>query len=195
MRTITYVALAAAAVSAAPAFAGGMSQPVTEPVIAPVVPVAAGHDWTGGYVTGRLGYGDVTSPDTGSGMTYGLGAGYDWDLGDWVVGVGGNYDKSNIDLSTAGDSLDSIARLGVRAGRDLGTTLVYATAGAAQADATIGGTGMNDNGWYAGIGLDYAINDRMTIGGELLTNRFNDFGGTGSDLRATTASVNFGLRF
>lgn len=195
MRKLTYLALIAATAGAAPAFAGGLSEPVPEPVIQPVVPLATGTDWTGGYVTGRLGYGDVTDPTGGDGLTYGIGGGYDWDLGDWVVGVAGNYDGANIDLDTAGDSLDSIARLGVRAGRDLGRTLVYATAGAARADATIGGADLSDNGWYAGIGLDYALTDRMTVGGELLTNRFDDFDGTGSDLRATTASVNLGLRF
>ncbi|MCV2864339.1 outer membrane protein [Albidovulum sediminicola] len=195
MRKLTYLALIAAIAGAAPAFAGGLSELVPEPVIQPVVPLATGADWTGGYVTGRLGYGDVTDPTGGDGLTYGIGGGYDWDLGDWVVGVAGNYDGANIDLDTAGDSLDSIARLGVRAGRDLGSTLVYATAGAARADATIGGADLSDSGWYAGIGLDYALTDRMTVGGELLTNRFDDFDGTGSDLRATTASVNLGLRF
>ncbi|MCV2870560.1 porin family protein [Defluviimonas sp. WL0002] len=195
MRKLAYVALAASVAAAAPAFAGGLSEPVSEPVIQPVVPMATGADWTGAYVTGRLGYGDVSDPSDGNGMTYGIGGGYDWDLGDWVVGVAGNYDATDIDLDATGDSVDSIARLGVRAGRDFGNTLVYATAGAARADATIGGADLSDNGWYAGIGMDYALTDRMTVGGEILTNRFNDFDGTGSDLRATTAAVNLGFRF
>lgn len=195
MKTISYLALAASVAMAAPALAGGLAEPVPEPMIQPAVPVATGADWTGGYVTGRLGYGDASDPADGNGMTYGIGGGYDWDLGDWVVGVAGNYDGADIDLGTGGDSLDSIARLGVRAGRDLGRTLVYATAGAARAEAAVGGADLSDNGWYAGVGLDYALNDRWTVGGELLTNRFSDFDGTGSDLRATTASVNVGLRF
>lgn len=195
MKVLSYLALAAAATAAAPALAGGLSEPAPEEVVLPAVPVVMGSDWTGGYVTGRLGYGDASAPADGNGVTYGIGGGYDWDLGDWVVGVAGNYDAADIDLGTGGDTLDSIARLGVRAGRDLGSTLVYATAGAARADATIGGTGVNDNGWFAGVGMDYALTDRVTLGGEILTNRFSDFGGSGSDLRATTASVNIGLRF
>lgn len=192
--TLTLAALLAA--GSMPALAGGLSEPAPEaPVAAPVAQTNYGNDWTGGYVTGRLGYGDVTGFGDGDGATYGIGGGYDWDLGDWVVGVTGNYDATSIDLGTGGDELNSIARLGARAGRDLGPTLVYATAGLAQADADIGGASLSDNGWYAGVGLDYLLNNGWTVGGEILTNRFDDFDNSGTDLRATTAAVNLGFRF
>ncbi len=194
--TATLTLTALLATTAVPALAGGLSEPMAEaPVAAPVAPMTYGNDWTGGYVTGRLGYGDVSGFGDGTGATYGIGGGYDWDLGNWVVGVTGNYDAASIDLGAGGDQLNSIARLGARAGRDLGPTLVYATAGLARADADIGGVGLSDNGWFAGVGMDYMLNSGWTVGGEILTNRFDDFDGSGTDLHATTASLNLGLRF
>lgn len=183
--------------AAAPAFAGGLTEPLPEtPVAAPVVVEQPGLDWTGGWVGARLGYGDVSAgADDGNGMIYGLAAGYDWDFGQWVAGAGVDWEKADIDIGTGGDALDSITRLKLRAGADLGRTLVYATAGPAWADATVGGASQDDNGWFAGIGADYALTERWTVGGELLTNQFDDFGGTGTDLEATTATVNVGLRF
>lgn len=193
--------LLAGLMAAGPVFAGGLADPVPEPsVMVPMVQVAPSADWTGGWVGARLGYGDVSADNgavtsDGTGGTYGLSGGYDWDFGNMVAGVGLDWDKTNIDLGTAGDSLDDIARLKLRAGADMGRTLVYATAGAARASGDIGGVGYRDNGWFGGIGADYALTDNWTLGGELLTNRFDNFGNTGTDIKATTASMNLGFRF
>lgn len=199
--TIAGLGLLAGLMTAGPLFAGGLAEPAPEPtVVAPVVQAAPSADWTGGWVGARLGYGDASADSTlgsvdGNGATYGLSGGYDWDFGGWVAGVGLDWDKTNLDLGTTGDTLDDIARLKLRAGADLGRTLVYATAGAARASGDIGGVGYHDNGWFGGIGADYALTDRWTVGGEVLTNRFDNFGNTGTDIDATTASVNLGFRF
>lgn len=199
MNVLTKTALGVAMLGtlAVPALAGGYSAPVTEaPVAAPVIAAPVGTDWTGGYVGAQIGYGDASAGAVdGDGATYGLRAGYDWDLGNWVVGAGVDWDKTEIDLGTGSDNIDSIARLKLRAGYDLGRTLVYGTAGAARAEADLGGVSRSDNGWFAGIGADYALNDRWTVGGELLHNQFDDFDNTGIDLDATTASINVGFRF
>ena len=199
MNTLSKVALAAilSGSVAAPALAGGMAEPVAEPIVAaPVVPVATGNDWTGGYVGAQIGYGDVSAGAVdGDGALYGLRGGYDWDFGSWVLGAGVDYDFADIDLSGGAGTLDSVARLKLRAGADLGQTLVYATAGAARADAEIGGVNRSDNGWFAGIGADYALTQNWTVGGEILSHQFNDFDGTGLDVDATTASVNASFRF
>ncbi len=195
-RPILALALAAGGLSTA-AHAGGMADPAPEvPVAAPVVVAQPSADWTGGWAGVRLGYGDASAgANDGSGATYGIAGGYDWDFGRWVAGAGLSWDKTDIDLGGAGDSLDSVTRLGFRVGTDLGRTFVYATAGAARASADIGGAGLDDNGWYGGLGADYAINDRWTVGGEILRDQFDNFGGSGTDIDATTASVNLGLRF
>ena len=195
----TSAALAAVgALVAAPALAGGYAEPVVEaPVAAPVsAPVAASGDWTGAYVGAHLGYGDASAGAAdGDGALYGVQAGYDWDLGSWVVGGALDYSKTDIDLGTAGDNLDSIARLKLRGGYDFGRTLVYATGGAARAKATVGGISDSDNGWFAGLGAEYALNDRWTLGGEVVKNQFDDFAGSGTDLDATSAALTVGFRF
>lgn len=189
-----------AATLATPALAGGLSQPIPEPTVAPPVapvePVRADGDWGGFYAGGQLGFAGVAANgNNGDGALAGLQAGYRWDLGRTVLGVEGDLSKANADLTTPGDKLDNIARLKLSAGYDMGRTLVYATAGAAQAKGTIGGASLSDTGWFAGLGADYALNDRWTLGGEILSNKFDNFDNAGVNLETTTATIRAGFRF
>ena len=75
-----------------PALAGGPTEVYTEPTVAPapVVVAAPNADWSGLYVGGQLGYGDVDASAgglDGSGFTTGLLAGYRADFGQFVAGV------------------------------------------------------------------------------------------------------------
>lgn len=183
----------------APAFAGGPVAVADEPMIAPVAQayVAPGLDWTGGYVGAQLGYGDVDSSTgalEGSGWLGGVHAGYRWDLGNWVAGTELTWDTTDIDLGTTG-SLDDVMALKLTAGREIGNSLVYGALGVAQANATIAGVDQSDNGIVYGIGFDYAVNDRWTVGGEVLEHQFNNFDGLGVDLDATTVKAKVALRF
>ncbi len=197
----TAAAAVLASVLAAPAFAGGPVEVAPEPVIepAPAPVVSYGGDWSGFYAGAQLGYGDTSSNGAGldgNGAIGGVHAGYRWDLGKTVLGLEADWDKTSLDLGAAGtDSLDSIARLKLQAGYDAGPALIYATAGAARANATIGGADLSDNGWSLGAGVTYAVNDQWTVGGEVLTNRFDDFDGSGVDLDTTTATLRVGFRF
>ncbi|SPH17741.1 hypothetical protein DEA8626_01268 [Defluviimonas aquaemixtae] len=158
--------------------------------------IGSDYDWTGGYVGAAVGYGRVKAGSVkDNGVLYGLRAGYDWEMEGWVLGVGVDHDIADIKLSGGSDKLKSITRLKLRAGADLGKVLVYATAGPARAKARLGGRSSTDTGWFAGVGADYAIDPQWTIGAEILTNQFNKFGGSTTDLTATTASVNVGFRF
>ena len=192
--TLAAVASTAAAV---PALAGGLNEPVVEPVIAPApAPMATDGDWTGGYGGVALSYGDVSVGATdGNGALAGIRAGYDWDFGKFVVGGGLDYDWSNVELDNGVDTIDNVARLRLRAGADMGPALLYATAGLARAEATVGGASLSDNGYFGGIGADYKIRDNLTIGGEILMHRFDNFANSGADVDATTAGINVGLRF
>ncbi|MEN9411046.1 MAG: hypothetical protein RL216_3020 [Pseudomonadota bacterium] len=198
-RITSFAAASVAGVMAAlPALAGGPVVAAEEPLIAAPAPVAVAPngEWTGFYAGGQLGFGDVgsTGAQSGNGMTAGLLGGYRMDFGQFVAGAEANYDWANIDLG-AGESLDHIARLKLIGGYDMGNTLLYGTVAAVRADATLGGTSSSDNGWGAGIGVDYALTNSMTLGAEVMEHRFDNFSGTGTDLDATTLNARLGFRF
>jgi outer membrane immunogenic protein len=196
----TIAALVATAALTAPAFAGGPTAVAEEPVIAPVETayVAPGLDWSGAYVGAQLGYGDVDSNGAaldGNDWFGGVHAGYRWDLGSWVAGTELSYDATNIELGAAGGELEDVLALKLQAGREIGNSLVYGSLGAAQANATVGAASLRDTGFVYGVGFDYAVSDRWTVGGEVTQHDFNDFDGTTTDFDATTVKAKVGLRF
>ena len=197
----TYILATAVILLSAPAFAGGLNEVAAEPtVVAYDAPVQAstGGDWGGGYVGAQIGYGDLKSNVAGldgNGAIGGVHAGYRADLGQFVAGAELDYNVSNIDLGTAGDTLDNVARLKLIGGFDLGRTLIYGTAGAAYAEATVAGATLKDNGVFGGVGVDYAISDQFTVGGEYLMHKFDDFDGSGADLDVNTLTAKVSFKF
>ncbi|SFR17277.1 outer membrane protein [Poseidonocella sedimentorum] len=180
-----------------PALAGGLDDPEVEaPVAAPVVPVAVGTDWTGFYAGGQVGMlnGEVDAVDAdGDGTIYGLHAGYNYDFGSYVLGGEFDYDwGDDIDLDGAA-TIDSVARLKLKAGYDAGPALIYATAGAAQ----LGVDELDDNqtGSFYGAGVSYLATDNIMIGGEVLKHDFNDLDDVDEDADATTFSLRASYKF
>ncbi|MEM6887644.1 MAG: porin family protein [Pseudomonadota bacterium] len=156
--------------------------------------------WTGFYGGVQFGAVDATgqgglSDAEGDESALGLHAGYNHSLGDWVLGAEIDYDFTNTDLETAGiavTDLDNVARLKLRAGYALGQALIYATAGPARADTSLG----NETGEFYGVGVAYEISNRFVISGEYLTHDFSDIGGgVGNDIDADTITLRFSLRF
>ena len=195
MRILTTASIIA--LTAAPVMAGSMAEPIVEsqPMVQ-TVPFVASTDWTGGYIGGQLGYGNIDADvEDGDGFLGGLHAGYQQDLGTWVVGGEVDYDWADIDLDNDAGSLNNVGRVKLRGGYDLGSTLVYGTVGAAYADAEVGGTDFSDWGWLAGIGVDYRLSDAVSVGGELLYHKFDDFDDTGLDVDATTLAARVSYHF
>lgn len=198
MKKIAAFALIAAA-GATPALAGG---PV---VVAEEAPIAApapepvrnmGGDWSGFYGGAQLGFGNVGVTDIlgedGDGLLGGLHGGYRMDFGTFVAGAELAYDFANIDLGELDvETVESMARLGLTGGVDLGQTLVYGTVGKAR--ASIDGTGVDETGNYYGIGADYALNTNMTVGGQLLRHEFD--GDTGGSLDTTVLQAKVSFKF
>ncbi len=192
-------ATAASALLAGTAFAGNIEPAPMEPVIAPApAPAYTTPNWTGFYAGAQVGYGNIDTNVAGvdgDGLIGGLTAGYDYDLGDWVIGAGLDYDWTDISLSNpvgADLDVDSIWRAKLRGGYKLGDGLLYATAGYANADlASVG----DDDGYFVGAGYEHLITQNISVGGEVLYHEFDNFTGSTTDVEATTAQVRATFRF
>ena len=196
--------LGSAAISAllAAAFAGNLQEPVVEPIIAAPVQVQPISDWTGFYVGGQLGYGEASGADEDvSGGLGGLHAGYLYDLGQWVIGGELDYDWADMSDTFGGVEVkvDEIARLKLIGGYDLGNGLLYATAGAfnANLNASVGSleTNVDDNGWLAGIGYKHKFTENWVGGVEALYHKASDFDDSGEDLKIKTLTARISYKF
>lgn len=188
--------LAVTTAFAGPALAGSLTYAPADPIVpAPVVTYVApaSGDWTGGYAGLQLGYGMATGSGglDGNGAVGGLALGYDYDFGQFVMGGAIEYDAADIDMG-AGVNIDSIARLKLRAGYDLGKALIFASAGAAQADVASLGT---DDGWFVGFGYEQRLTETLSLGSEVTYHKFDDFNGSAIDVEATTVQVKAIYRF
>lgn len=179
------------------AFADGLAEPVAAPTLTTIsaaAPTSVGRDWTGFYGGVSLGFGDVDADGvSGSfdGATFGGHVGYNYDLGDFVLGgeleaVGTN----DFENDTNGLELDSVLRAKIRAGYDAGDFLPYVTGGFAQASID----DIEDEGYFFGIGLDYAWTDNTTVSGEYLRHEFNDFTND-DDISADSVALRVSFRF
>lgn len=161
---------------------------IEEPAAAIVAPT---YDWSGVYVGGHLGYAagqiDLDVLGVGNavddsvevdGWVGGVQLGYNWQFDRVVVGVQTDVSFTGIESEEAEggvpDTIDWLGSTTARLGIALDNLLPYVKAGVAYA----GGTGNQgdppDNeaveatflGWTAGVGLEYAIADNISIFGE-----------------------------
>lgn len=185
------------------AMAGGPVTPTIEPPIAtpaPVMTYAEPVNWTGFYIGGSLGGGNSYFSTSGHGARLGVAGidiGYRQQNGKLVLGGELSYEKDNVNqsISAGGNGVSDTTALNLIVGTPVGRTLVYGTVGIAQANATFAGFSHSDNGYNLGVGADYAMTQQWTLGGELLTSRYNDFNNTGFSLQDTTLKVKVGFRF
>ena len=196
-------------------FAGAASAadlPMRAAPPAPVIAAAPLFTWTGFYVGGQVGYGwnandnDIVLPtgyvvqsgdfgDSGDGFLAGVHAGYNVQLGSFVVGVEGDIegvfgdDDDDLvivgpgggvftDYGFAGNALDWQGSIRARAGFAFDRALIYATGGFAFAGISDGfGIRGNDDtitGWTLGAGVEYAFTNNLTT---RLEYRYTNFDG------------------
>ena len=189
--------LATAGISAASA-ADLPSRYAPPPIIA-AVPV---FTWTGFYVGAQVGYGwnanenDIVLPtgfvvqrgdfgDSGDGFLAGVHAGYNYQIGSFVIGVEGDVegvfgDDDDGDVvvigpgggvftnyGLAGNALDWQGSIRARAGFAFDRALIYATGGFAFGGVS-GSFGLLDSGddnltgWTLGAGIEYAFTNNLT---------------------------------
>lgn len=161
-----------ASLFAVTAHAGGYVAPVVEPAPAPIVtPVVTNvSDWSGFYAGLQYGQGDADVSFDGDSVSddfdaYGLHAGYNRDFGQFVLG--GELDYNRIDLDDAGEG--DLVRLRGRAGYDLGRFLPYVSLGAAHVETD----DLSDTAFTYGIGADFKVTERVTVGAEYTRQDFD----------------------
>ena len=190
------IALLATAASAISVAASAADIPARMEPAAPVAYVPA-FSWTGFYLGGELGWIQtnpkyttgallfgapflVTSGSRKDGVTYGILAGYNYQMGQLVLGVEGDFQGSTVGemryTAITGDFLTAHSKWGGsirgRLGYAADRALLYVTGGAAFASLetsipftgiSIGGDGTRV-GWTAGAGVDYAFTDNWFTG-------------------------------
>ncbi len=198
---------ALALLAASSVHAGGVA-PAPAPIPVTVAPPA--EAWTGFYVGAQIDF-IADGEDVGGGVDaefdgtlYGVFAGYRYDLGSFVVGAEIDYMVGSGDYTpivvgaapvTQDIDYDRLLRVGAEVGYDLGQALVYGTAGYAGLEITTGGATFDGDGFFYGIGVDYRVSQRITVGGELLQHEFNDFVVPDNDLSALTVGLNVAYNF
>lgn len=192
----------------------------------PPAPVyyAPPFSWTGFYVgiNGGYGFGDFSgfgntvfgSPNGG---LVGGTAGYNYQIGQFVIGAEGDLDWADIektrtfaDGSSSKAQLDSLAHVLARGGVAYDRALFYVAGGYAGGDLkgnfndTVTGLSYSNsgwqNGWAIGAGIEYAITNNVSLKGQYLFSQLADktyFAGTPDvvkthlDVNTFTTGVNY----
>ncbi|PWE33121.1 hypothetical protein DDZ14_06830 [Maritimibacter sp. 55A14] len=203
MRILTILTATTYGLGSAVAHAGSTAPAPQEPIVtqpAPApAPVRTGGDWGGFYGGVQLGFGDFDADGAGlnasdEGVVGGIHGGYNHDFGNFVLGGEAEIDGADVDFA-GGGGVDTITRLKLRAGPDLGRTFLYGTVGAAYADGSAGGSGFSEWGYTAGAGLDYQLTPNWIIGGDVLYQEFEDVTPAGDDLDGTVVRARASYRF
>jgi outer membrane immunogenic protein len=200
--TLAVLASTSAILISIPALAADLPSPVQ-----PVAPVAyaPSFSWTGFYVGGELGWIGtnpeytagavllgtpvVVSAATGKdGMSYGVLAGYNYQVGNVVLGMEGDFEGWTVGkiryTAITGDFLTAHSKWGGsvrgRLGYAADRVLVYISGGAAfvSTQTSIPTTGISIGGddtrvgWAVGAGLDYAFTNNWFTGFEYRYSQF-----------------------
>jgi len=167
-------------------------------------PMTAIYNWTGFYVGGNVGFGWTGGDNGQSGIVGGGQVGFNYQVGQWVLGVEGDIAATSIKESASvtffvpgggvgfahGEaSLDWISTFAARFGWTFDRWLVYGKLGGAWAHAHADGfasmngmtvSGWADktfSGWMLGVGTEYALRDNWSVKVEYNMLDFgNDFG-------------------
>ncbi len=155
-----------------------------QPVEVSAVSVASPHttNWGGFYVGGQV------SASTGTGMYYengvlnpfsatltgkqlGVFAGYNFNVGSFVLGGEAAYSKGQIAFDAfPAYYVDNMFDLKLRAGKSFGPVLVYGVVGGSFGSYTRNTfETLSSSGFSYGAGVDYQVSDRIFVGLEYLS--------------------------
>jgi len=157
MRTL-YVAAAAAAFAATPAFAQDTA------------PAA----FNGGHVEVIGGFDSIHGGgDSENGVAFGIAGGYDFRTGGAVIGL--ELEAAESTVSDSGVEAGRDLYAGARIGGVIGERgLIYGKVGYTNARASFAGTGVNFDGIRAGAGIEWMVGSNVSIRGEYRYSNYED---------------------
>ncbi len=176
---------------------------------------ASSQDWNGAYAGLSYGATSGTSPsqpyvyDEGyqlDGSAVGAFAGLRWQLNDQIV-VGGELALSGpIDVSPPasetgngdGYSFNNLTDLKLTVGTPVGKALVYGFTGVSAGTLEADGESYSATGMNFGLGVDYKINQKFSVGMEYIARNMSGYssGGNPDDLKgANTLSLRASFNF
>jgi outer membrane immunogenic protein len=156
------------------------------------------YDWSGFYAGAHVGYGEAQVDGNYQGSSFGLDpngllggvhAGFNWQLGSFVIGTEGDFSWGDLEDSTtsggglgsASAEIDWLATLRARVGVALDNFLLYGTIGGAWSEAeaavTNGGAesvDFDEVGLVAGGGVEWGMNEKLSWKLEGLWFNFDD---------------------
>lgn len=218
------------------AFAGGAVAPVIEVQPVMITPATALSTWTGGYVGANINYGQAELEAAGGlgdflsdeglsrtlaepdGTSAAIRAGYDWQAGRGVFGLGAEYNVGKYEGGLSGDYGDAIdflegsldievknaATIFARAGYLVNENfLAYGLLGytRAKAEVTASLEGETERGSETlsgatfGVGGEYKFNSRWSAYAEYAYTDFGDLDDTDGLLETNLSQVKFGANF
>lgn len=182
-----------------------------EPFPAPdMVAAAPANDWTGFHLGALLGWtwanADTDAPQgevDADGIDGGAYAGFDYQMGNFVLGAEGDVIVSGVDGSSGALSVDQglNGSLRARAGIALDQFLLYGTGGAALSNVELSRGGTSDDqtlwGWTVGAGAEAFVWNNVTARVEYRYTDYQDetfsVGGPAVDSDLSTHSVRAGV--
>jgi outer membrane immunogenic protein len=169
------------------------------------------YNWSGFYVGGHVGVGWTGGDNNDSGFLGGGQAGYNYQIGQWVLGAEGQVSATDIKNTVA--KLDWISTFAARAGWAFNQWLVYGKVGGAWAHANTtidaletgnafgvrgrasASTDKTFDGWMLGLGAEYALRNNWTAKVEYNMMDFgNDFV-TDGKVHVVKVGVNYHFGF
>ena len=170
--------------------------------------------WTGPYIGVHGGYGWGSFDTVGAftpqsqdpkGGFGGIQSGYNWQLSrNWVVGVEGDSSWGSISQNAGGINvdIDAMGSVRTRLGYAMNNLLFYGTGGLAWAHAdSVTNVATRDHfylGWTAGVGVEYAFNQRWSAKLEYLYADYGtirDFNGSPIQASLDVSTIKVGLNY
>jgi outer membrane immunogenic protein len=179
--------------------------PYEAPVYAPVPPVPYVYSWVGAYVGGNFGYQWGSLSNSGaspSGVAGGFQGGYNWQIGQMVIGG-----ETDIQLSNASDTFGYkfsnpwFGTIRGRVGYAINNILFYGTLGLAYGRGVVDVGSFNESnlhvGWAGGAGMEVGLAPNWTVRAEYLRIDLSseNYWLTGTSNGLTSNFLRFGVNY